>query len=72
MFRTAQGHIGIAPYTVEVGDEVSLIVGVDCPVIARSRNGLSKLIGLAYIHDYMHGQRWESPSGNDLREIVFV
>jgi hypothetical protein len=57
MFRTAQGHIGIAPYTVEVGDEVSLIVGVDCPVIARSRNDLSKLIGLAYIHDYIDGQR---------------
>jgi hypothetical protein len=72
MFRTAQGHIGIAPYTVEVGDEVSLISGVDCPVIARSQNDLSKLIGLAYIHDYMDGQRWESPSGNHLREIVFV
>jgi hypothetical protein len=72
MFRTAQGHIGIAPYALKVGDEVALISGVDCPVIARPRSDFSELVGLAYIHDYMDGQRWKGSYGNHIREIVFV
>ncbi len=50
------GHIGLAPRTVEPGDHICIILGCDIPLILRpDEYGRYSVIGVCYVHGFMDG-----------------
>src|SRR5262249_55502882 len=56
-FVTKGGYFGLAPKEAERGDEITILLGLDVPLICR-RNGDStyKVIGESYVHGLMEGE----------------
>ncbi|RKL36220.1 hypothetical protein BFJ72_g8349 [Fusarium proliferatum] len=59
LFRTKKGHLGLAPQTIKVGDEVGILQGAEVPHVFRQVSGLEtslSLVGDAYVYGIMHGE----------------
>ncbi|KAI1769393.1 heterokaryon incompatibility protein-domain-containing protein [Hypoxylon sp. FL1150] len=57
LFKTADGRLGLADKAIRVGDLVTLIWGLDVPVILRERdNGGFEYLGEAYVNGIMYGE----------------
>ena len=71
------GGLGLAPDSVQIGDEVWILAGSQVPFILRSVDGSPrryKLIGEAYVHGIMHGEAMEGVDLNQLdgRQLLLV
>lgn len=72
LFRTASDRLGIAPYSIEAGDQIILIPGLQSPMIIRQDGMLHhRLITPAYIHGVMDGMKWP-PDESQLQDFTFV
>jgi hypothetical protein len=62
-FITQNGHTGIAPDDIEVGDHVTVLHGCRTPLILRQDELLDKcwIIGDAYVDGFMKGEVAELP-----------
>lgn len=59
LFRTKKGHLGLAPQTIKVGDEVGILQGAEVPHVFRRVSGSEmslSLVGDAYVYGIMHGE----------------
>lgn len=59
LFRTKKGHLGLAPQTIQVGDEVGILQGAEVPHVFRRDSGSEtslSLVGDAYVYGIMHGE----------------
>ncbi|KAF5604408.1 heterokaryon incompatibility het-6 [Fusarium pseudoanthophilum] len=59
LFRTKKGHIGLAPQTIQIGDEVGILQGAEVPHIFRRVSGSEtslSLVGDAYVYGIMYGE----------------
>ena len=50
--------MGTAPPMMKVEDRIFLVSGLTLPMIVRREGGIDKLIGPAYIHGIMDGEKW--------------
>lgn len=67
-FTTMHGYMGAGLPGVKPGDEVILVGGVSRPLIARKMGDRYRLLGPAYIHGVMDGEKWPE----DERELVSI
>ena len=58
-FATKNGYMGVGPRQARPTDRVALISGLQLPFIVRRAGDNYKLIGPAYIHGLMKGERWD-------------
>ena len=63
-FVTRQGFIGLGPYGMRPGDEISVMLGSDIPFLVRKKgeslNGPEyELLGECYLHGIMFGEIWK-------------
>jgi hypothetical protein len=59
LFRTKKGHLGLAPQTIQVGDEVGILQGAEVPHVFRRDSGADtslNLVGDAYVYGIMNGE----------------
>lgn len=63
------GYMGICPRWARVGDLIVLISGLTAPFIVRKEEENYTLVGPAYVHGVMQGERW---STEGLEDITFV
>ncbi|KAL5325749.1 hypothetical protein ACEPPN_006880 [Leptodophora sp. 'Broadleaf-Isolate-01'] len=58
LFATDSGHLAAGVETMEIGDEVWVLVGASVPFLLRRRQerGQYSLLGEAYVHGVMHGE----------------
>ena len=64
-FITGEGFYGLAPASIQTGDEVLLVSGLQFPLIARKLNESQEyqLLGPAFIHGLMGGEVWPAVEG---------
>lgn len=65
-FTTRDGYMGIGPRWSELGDHFALIAGLRTPFIVRRTGPNYRLIGPAYIHGVMRGERWDDSRIEDI------
>lgn len=53
---TGTGHIGFAPISTKVGDQIYLLFGSHVPIVLRPYGEKFKFIGACYIHGIMYGE----------------
>lgn len=75
LFKTESGHLGIAHQSIEVDDEVWVLLGAKVPFVIRPQTdrGLAKvLVCEAYLHGFMDGEALnrEGSAGNELKACV--
>jgi hypothetical protein len=56
IFRTAKGHIGLGPRTMNEGDICIVAWGAVYPMILRSCDGHFQLVGPALVYGFMDGE----------------
>lgn len=69
---TRAGHYGLAHKSVEVGDSIVLIAGMDAPFIMRPSKDIDGgwiLMCECYVHGYMKGEACENA---DWRDVILV
>ena len=69
-FTTGKKYFGQGVPQVEAGDEVLLVAGVPRPLIARRTGARYRLIGPAYVHGIMDGEKWPEDESK-LVDIMF-
>jgi hypothetical protein len=59
--RTKGGLLVMGIGSLKEGDEIALLKGCELPLIVRRSDvpGRFKLVGAAYVHGIMDGQRWD-------------
>ncbi|KAM3066361.1 hypothetical protein ACMFMF_010323 [Clarireedia jacksonii] len=80
---TNEGCLGTGPTTVQEDDVVALIPGIRTPLILRasSLEGRYRVVGPAFVHGVMEGQKWDERdvevqrrgpayTGSDLPDIL--
>jgi hypothetical protein len=67
---TRDGYMGTVPPNAQVGDYVFLVSGLSLPMIIRREGGVNTLIGPAYVHGIMDGERWPVDKA-ELEMIIF-
>ncbi|PVH81297.1 HET-domain-containing protein [Cadophora sp. DSE1049] len=67
---TEKGHMGQGMPDIQAGDEVLLVAGVSRPLIARKVGETYRLIGQAYVHGVMDGEKWPEDE-SELVDIMF-
>lgn len=67
---TRDGYMGTVPPNARVGDDVFLVSGLSLPMIIRREDGVNTLIGPAYVHGVMDGERWPANEAA-LETIIF-
>lgn len=74
LFITDQGNLGLGPSSLEVGDEVWILTGMNVPLILRSVDGKGhyRLIGETYVHGIMHGEAAEETPETNVREVKLL
>jgi len=65
-FRTAKGHIGLAPARAIPGNFIALLRGGRVDLLLRSREGTWELIGDCYVHGIMYVEAWNEGKCEDL------
>lgn len=69
-FCTVNGHVGIGPSEMLLGDLVYIIVGADVPYILRSNtNGKLQLVGECYVHGVMDGEAMDGGEPIDVIDL---
>lgn len=68
-FVTKDGYMGVGPRCSRTGDRIALIAGLKLPFVIREAGDRYNLIGPAYIHGIMKGERWDE---NLLTQIIIV
>lgn len=67
LFTTTEGHIGLCPQFAELGDIIVLLVGCGTPLVLRlTGNGKFLVVGEAYYHGIMNGERFLGPLSPDV------
>ncbi|KAF4466089.1 heterokaryon incompatibility [Fusarium albosuccineum] len=67
-FNTSSKALGLGPLTIQLGDEVWIIIGVCVPMVLRKNGkGEHTIVGPAYVHGIMDGEFFE---GTDERESI--
>lgn len=69
-FTTEKGYMGLGMPVVHIGDEVILVTGVSIPLIAQKVGGRYRLLGPAYVHGVMDGEKWPE-NESELVDIMF-
>ena len=69
LFTTRDGYIGVGPRWIRPGDKISLISGLTLPFVIREKKENYNLIGPAYVHGIMEGERWDGMQVTDI-ELV--
>ena len=64
LLRSSQGHIGLGPQSMQVGDVVLIVSGSQMPLVVRKADleGMYHLVGEAYIHGVQHGESIDQDS----------
>ena len=57
-FITRDGYMSVGPRWSRPGDRIALIAGLQLPFIVRKTGDKYNLIGPAYVHGIMKGERW--------------
>ncbi|KUI53325.1 Heterokaryon incompatibility protein 6, OR allele [Cytospora mali] len=65
------GMMAMANYWCEVGDEVFLLRGADCPFVLRREGESYRLVGPTYVHRLYQARPWRF-DGHDVRDITLV
>ncbi|CAF9937775.1 hypothetical protein IMSHALPRED_000541 [Imshaugia aleurites] len=61
-FVTENGYIGLAPRSIEPGDQVSVLLGCDSPLALRpDKTGRHSVVGQCHIHGLMEGEALLGP-----------
>jgi hypothetical protein len=70
-FRTVEGYMGAGPPDTRAEDVVALISGFTQPMVLRPFEGGYRIVGAAYIHGFMRGERWQrdGPEGSRMRIV---
>ncbi len=58
---TQNGYIGLAPYTAEPDDVISILLGAQTPFVLRQQDDEWILLGECYIHGMMNGEAFDKP-----------
>ncbi|KAH7327450.1 hypothetical protein BKA65DRAFT_510616, partial [Rhexocercosporidium sp. MPI-PUGE-AT-0058] len=69
-FTTENGYMGMGMPEIETGDQVLLVAGLPRPLIGRKVGERYQLIGPAYLHGIMDGEKWPEDE-SQLVDIVF-
>ena len=69
-FVTSGRYMGRGSKSIQEGDPVALIAGVNTPVIIRKEGDLYRIKGPAYIRGVMNGEKWPENENEDLTDIV--
>ncbi|KAI3321448.1 heterokaryon incompatibility protein-domain-containing protein [Xylariaceae sp. AK1471] len=69
-FLTDTQHMGIAGEAIQEGDVVTLLSGLEMPIILRQNEGGYSVVTWAYIHGVMEGEQW--PEKDHLDTIILV
>ncbi|KAJ9612628.1 hypothetical protein H2200_004225 [Cladophialophora chaetospira] len=77
LFVTQQGHLGLAPEQVQVGDKVCIIGGSQVPLVLRRHMDVAKhpaysLVGQGYLEGAMDGEMVDSTGHSKSGEILLV
>ncbi|KAK0099322.1 hypothetical protein ONS95_006318 [Cadophora gregata] len=67
---TVKGYMGQGLQGIKAGDEILLVAGVSRPLIARRMGERYRLIGQAYVHGVMYGEKWPVDE-SELVDIMF-
>jgi hypothetical protein len=60
-FATKKGYIGMGPLTIQEGDIVAIIIGLEAPMILRkSDDDKYEIVGEAYVHGIMDGEAMDA------------
>lgn len=59
LIRTKGGYLGLVPYTAKIGDVVAICQGGRVPLTLRPYGENFQLVGDAYVHGMMRGERYE-------------
>lgn len=74
-FYTENTYFGTAPDplpdSIQTGDKIVLISGLEMPLVMRSVEGGFRLITHVYVHGIMYGEMWPE-DGRELQDIVLV
>jgi hypothetical protein len=73
-FTTQSGFFGIAPASIQQGDYIALVSGLQTPLVVRpvDDNGNEyRLLGPAFVQGLMGGELWPLVE-NDLSDLTFV
>lgn len=74
-FYTENRYFGTAPdplpESMQVGDAIALISGLEMPLVLRAADGGYKLITHAYLHGVMYGELWPK-ADEDLGDVVLL
>ncbi|PVH88545.1 HET-domain-containing protein [Cadophora sp. DSE1049] len=72
LFITDDGHVGLAPIRVKLGDQVCILYGCSVPLVLREEHGVVKLVGEAYVHGLMEGKAVNLAREGTLKEDEWV
>ncbi|KAH6644410.1 heterokaryon incompatibility protein-domain-containing protein [Boeremia exigua] len=68
-FTTSAGYMGVGPRWAQPSDRIALIAGLQLPFILRKAGDKFNLVGPAYIHGIMQGERWDGDSAEKITLI---
>ncbi|KAK4451054.1 heterokaryon incompatibility protein-domain-containing protein [Podospora aff. communis PSN243] len=57
--RTRKGYLALVHKRCEVGDGIALCRGARFPLLLRPKGTRWQLVGSAYVHGYMQGEKWD-------------
>jgi hypothetical protein len=69
LFITKEGYLGLGPHNMQIGDEIHIVAGGNCPLVLRkashgqstqSANPTYTLVGDCYLHGVMDGEAAEN------------
>lgn len=66
MRASDDGMLGIVPQAARVGDKIALLKGARLPIVLRERGSEWAVIGEAYIHGLMTGERWDESKAENM------
>lgn len=66
LIQTEKGYIGLAGKSVEVGDHVVLVEGLETPLVLRRKGEQWKIVGDCYVHGVMNGEAFDVDACEDL------
>lgn len=72
LFTTTKGYAGYGRSILQPGDKMCVLYGGYVPYILRPDNRYYKLIGEAYIPEFMHGRAMDMLDAGQLEKEVFV
>ncbi|TRX93638.1 hypothetical protein FHL15_005610 [Xylaria flabelliformis] len=70
LFLTDTHHMGIAGDAIQEGDVVTLLSGLEMPIILRPNGSSYSVITWAYIHGVMEGEEWPGTDKLDIITLV--